>query len=89
VNQEASSVDFHIEVKKFIYDNEECKLVLLNDVTEQQLLEEERQKVKLMKMLTTTVSHDIMTPILTIKNFVLTMKQFAEKGDMKNVIKYY
>jgi len=82
-------VDFHIEVKKFIYDNEECKLVLLNDVTEQQLLEEERQKVKLMKMLTTTVSHDIMTPILTIKNFVLTMKQFAEKGDMKNVIKYY
>lgn len=42
-----------------------------------------------MKMLTTTVSHDIMTPILTIKNFVLTMKQFAEKRDMKNVIKYY
>jgi hypothetical protein len=42
VNQEASSVDFYIEVKKFIYDNEECKLVILNDVTEQQLLEEER-----------------------------------------------
>ena len=42
-----------------------------------------------MKMLTTIVSQDIMTPILTIKNFVLIMKQFAEKRDMKNVIKYY
>jgi len=42
-----------------------------------------------MKMLNATVSHDIMTPVLTIKHFVLTMKQFAEKGDMKNVIKFY
>jgi signal transduction histidine kinase len=40
-------------------------------------------------MLTATVSHDIMTPILTIKNFVMSIKQFAEKGDMKNVTKYY
>jgi hypothetical protein len=40
-------------------------------------------------MLNATVSHDIMTPVLTIKRFVLTLKQFAEKGDIKNVIKYY
>jgi signal transduction histidine kinase len=64
-------VNFRIEVKRIIYDNEECKLVLLYDVTELQQLEEERQKVRLMKMLTTTVSHDIMTPILTIKNFAM------------------
>jgi len=48
--------------------------VLLNDVTELQLLEDERQKVKLMKMLTAAVSHDIMTPILTIKHFAESMK---------------
>lgn len=71
MSPETSTVNFRIEVKRIIYDNEECKLVLLYDVTELQQLEEERQKVRLMKMLTTTVSHDIMTPILTIKNFAM------------------
>lgn len=34
VSPETSTVNVRIDVTKFIYDNEECKLVLLYDVTE-------------------------------------------------------
>jgi K+-sensing histidine kinase KdpD len=41
-----------------------------------------------MKMLTATVSHDVMTPLLTIKSFVETIKMLAMKGDIEGVAKY-
>jgi K+-sensing histidine kinase KdpD len=41
-----------------------------------------------MKMLTATVSHDVMTPLLTIKSFVDTIMKLAKKGDIEGVEKY-
>lgn len=67
----------HYVIKKesFIFDNEECLLIMLSDVTTLQLLQEERHKVHMMKLLHATVSHDIMSPINIIKNFVEEMLQ--------------
>jgi predicted CopG family antitoxin len=41
-----------------------------------------------MKTLTATVSHDVMTPLLTIKSFVDTIVKLAKKGDIEGVEKY-
>ena len=52
-----------------MYNNEESLLVLLRDVTEFQQLQEEKKKVEMMKMLHTTVSHDMTQPIALIRDF--------------------
>ena len=44
-------------------------MILLRDVTELQQLQEERHKVKMMKMLNAMVSHDLMAPIANIRKF--------------------
>jgi hypothetical protein len=48
------------------------KLFLLNETNlkQQQELNEEREKVQMMKMLQASVSHDMMNPISTIEMFV-------------------
>ena len=43
--------------------------MLLRDVTEFHKLQEERTKVQMMKLLNTSVSHDMMSPIDSIKWF--------------------
>ena len=47
----------------------------MRDVTEYLQLQEERQRVHMMKTLHTTVSHDMMTPIINIKFFASQMLQ--------------
>jgi len=52
-----------------MYNNEECQMLLFRDVTELQQLQEERQKVKMMKMVNAMVSHDLMAPFANIRLF--------------------
>lgn len=59
-----------IKKQSFVYNQEECMLVLLRDVTAFQLLQEEKQKVSMMKLLHAAVSHDLMHPINNIEFFV-------------------
>jgi sensor histidine kinase regulating citrate/malate metabolism len=49
-----------------MFDNEECLLLLLRDVTEFHQLQQQKQQVSMMKMLHATVSHDMMNPISAI-----------------------
>lgn len=56
--------------------------MLLHDVSDLQLLQEERNKVKLMKFLHETVSHDMMCPINNIKHF---SKQMLKAGKLNNL----
>lgn len=49
-----------------MYDGQESLLVLLHDVTEYHMLQEERKKVQMMKLLQATYSHDMMAPMKNI-----------------------
>jgi K+-sensing histidine kinase KdpD len=57
-------------------------MVLLRDVTELQQLQEERQKVHMMKMLHTYVSHDVMHPIYNILFFIDRMLASGINADI-------
>lgn len=52
-----------------MYNNQECYLILLRDITELELLQKARQNVYLMKMLNATVSHDMVGPLQNILQF--------------------
>ena len=80
---------FLISKQTFVYNNEETLLVLFRDVTEFQLLQEERQKVHMMKMLHATVSHDMMNPIQNIRQFADKLLVVAQKNDPEQMRKYH
>lgn len=63
-------------------------MLMLRDVTTYQLLQDERSKVKLMKLLQATVSHDVMSPIGNIEYFVKKILECYESGDTKSFHKY-
>ena len=58
-------------------------------MTEIKQLQEERQKVKMMKMLNATISQDILIPILNIKLFADELLKVSEKRDNAQMIKYH
>jgi hypothetical protein len=64
-------------------------MVLLRDVTELQQLQEEKQKVNMMKMLHTYVSHDVMHPIHNILFFIDRMLAGAISGDIDELRKFH
>ena len=61
----------------------------IRDVTEYLQLQEERQRVHMMKTLHTTVSHDMMTPIINIKFFATQMLDAGLKRDVEQLEKYH
>ena len=61
----------------------------MRDVTEYIELQAERQKVHLMKMLHTIVSHDMMAPIINIKYFADMMLKSGISRDLHELQKYY
>ena len=77
----------HYLLKKqtFFYREEECLLVHIRDVTEYLELQEERQKNHMMKMLSATVSHDMMSPIQNIKFFSEQMFEACLDRDIGQV----
>ena len=58
-----------IRKRKVFYDNKECQLLVFRDVTTHRLLEEERSKLKLMKLLHASVSHDLLNPLGNLEVF--------------------
>ena len=62
--------------------------MIFRDVTAFKLLEEEKNEVKLMKMLHATVSHDILNPIGTIEVFAEQMLSEGIKYNIENMRKY-
>jgi signal transduction histidine kinase len=58
-----------VSSQSFVYDNDDCILLNIRDITEFQQLQDERNRVHMMKMLTAAVSHDMMNPIANIKFF--------------------
>jgi K+-sensing histidine kinase KdpD len=80
---------YHIKAQYFIYNGEGCLLVLMRDVTEMQLLQEARHKVNLMKMLHTTVSHDMMNPLSNIKFFSDRMLEQGQQRNMQDMVKFH
>ena len=59
--------------------------MLLRDVTDFQQLQEERQKVRMIKMLQATVSHDLLNPINNIKLFADSMLTHALKKNYREM----
>lgn len=74
-----------IKKETFIYNDEECLLVLIRDVTDFEQLQETRQKVRMMEMLQATVSHDLISPVNNIKLFADSMLQHALKRNIREV----
>ena len=64
-------------------------MVLLRDVTELQQLQEERQKVHMMKMLHTYVSHDVMHPIYNIMFFIDKMLVGGINSDIDELRRFH
>lgn len=75
------------KLQKFIYDTKQANLLLMRDVTEFQQLQEERQKVSMMKFLHQTVSHDMMSPIQNIKHFANQMLKAGRNNDIDEMVK--
>lgn len=50
-------------------------MLLFRDVSELYQLQEERQKVRMMKMVSAMVSHDLMHPLATIRLFADQLKK--------------
>ena len=63
--------------------------MLLRDVTEFQQLQDERNKVQMMKMLHTTVSHDVMSPMHNIQQFADKMLETARVLNFEETAKYH
>jgi light-regulated signal transduction histidine kinase (bacteriophytochrome) len=54
-------------------------MLLFRDVTELQQLQEERNKIKTMKMINAMVSHDLMAPITNIRKFADQIKKHVHR----------
>jgi K+-sensing histidine kinase KdpD len=63
--------------------------VHIRDVTEYLKLQEEQQRVHLMKTLQATLTHDMMTPIINIKFFASEMLKAGLKCDMQQLQKFH
>ena len=77
-----------IKKQSFVYNQEECLLVLLRDVSAFQLLQEEKHKVSMMKLLHAAVSHDLMHPINNIEFFVDEMIHECRNGNFEKASQY-
>lgn len=63
--------------------------MLLRDVSQMQELQDARHKVQLMKMLHTTVSHDMMSPIQNVKFFSDQMLEMGKQHNLKEMLKFH
>lgn len=63
--------------------------MFLRDVTEIQLLAQERQKVKMLEFLNASVSHDMVAPISNILMFVSELHRMGVSGDIAKMDYYH
>lgn len=61
---------FLLKKENFVFNDEDCLVLLMHDVTEFWQLKEEQTKVTMMKMLHSSVSHDMLQPIRNIQLFL-------------------
>lgn len=80
---------YHIKVQTFIYNGEECLLVLLRDVSQMQQLQDAKHKVRLMKILHTSVSHDMMSPVQNVKLFADQMLEMGRQNNFPEMVKFH
>lgn len=75
------SRNYVFNLQTFMYDSKPASLVLIRDVTQFHELQEERNKVNMMKILHTTVSLEMIAPINNIRIFA---KQLLRTGTFAN-----
>ena len=55
--------------QKFIYDSEECQMIIINDLTTAENLDRERQKNESLQIAQACISHEMKTPLRTISMY--------------------
>jgi signal transduction histidine kinase len=58
-----------VSKQKFIYDNEECQMVIIDDLTTAENLDRERQKNESLQIAQACISHEMKTPLRTISMY--------------------
>lgn len=69
VLEDGNELFLTLSARKFTFNLEECMMLTIRDITFQQKLQEQRQLNEINKMLTATVSHELMTPLNCIDTF--------------------
>jgi signal transduction histidine kinase len=66
---EAAGLKVSVSKQKFIFDNKECLMVIIEDLTTAQNLDRERQKNESLQIAQACISHEMKTPLRTMSMY--------------------
>ena len=69
---------FTFNLQEFNYDAEDCKMLILKDVTDQIEVNELRHKNEMINMLNATASHDMRAPLNTMELMIETVLSMSD-----------